>query len=116
MGGMSTDFSHAARTPQDQEFTYYAIGMVAGAVPGIVVGFLVAAFAGHAAMWLSVFGGVGIIIGLVVASLLFRRRRAAARHGETSAPGPVDSGAVDSDAVSPGPADDAASQTSPPRR
>ena len=38
MDAMSTDFSSAARTPQDQEFTYYAVGMVAGAVPGIVVG------------------------------------------------------------------------------
>lgn len=106
---MSTDFSHAARTPQDQEFTYYAIGMVAGAVPGIIVGFLVAAFAGHVAMWLSVFGGVGIIIGLVVASLLFRRRRAAARREETSVPGAAAPNAESPDA------DDAASQTSLPR-
>ena len=75
---MPTDYSRAARTPLDQEFTYLAIGMVAGAVPGIVVGFVVAAFIGHAAMWLSVFGGVGIVIGLVAASLGYRRRRAAA--------------------------------------
>ena len=75
---MSTDFSTAARTPQDQEFTYYAIGMVAGAVPGIIVGFIVAAFAGHVAMWLSVFGGIGIIVGLVTAVVVFRRRRSAA--------------------------------------
>ena len=73
MDAMSTDFSSAARTPQDQEFTYYAVGMVAGAVPGIVVGFIVAAFAGHAAMWLSVFGGLGIIVGLVLAALIFPR-------------------------------------------
>ena len=86
MDAMSTDFSSAARTPQDQEFTYYAVGMVAGAVPGIIVGFIVAAFAGHAAMWLSVFGGLGIIVGLVLAALIFRRRRA-------SAPDPVESGA-----------------------
>lgn len=84
MDAMSTDFSSAARTPQDQEFTYYAVGMVAGAVPGIVVGFIVAAFAGHAAMWLSVFGGLGIIVGLVLAALIFRRRRAAARGREES--------------------------------
>lgn len=84
MDAMSTDFSSAARTPQDQEFTYYAVGMVAGAVPGIVVGFIVAAFAGHAAMWLSVFGGLGIIVGLVLAALIFRRRRASAPEREES--------------------------------
>ncbi|KHE74626.1 hypothetical protein AS25_07165 [Kocuria marina] len=83
---MPSDLSTAARTPQDQEFTYYAVGMVAGAIPGIVVGFIVAAFVGHAAMWLSVFGGVGIIIGLVVATVLFRRRRAAARSAQSTAP------------------------------
>lgn len=86
MGVMPSDLSTAARTPQDQEFTYYAVGMVAGAIPGIVVGFIVAAFVGHAAMWLSVFGGVGIIIGLVVSTVLFRRRRAAARSAQSTAP------------------------------
>ena len=45
-----------------------------------------AAFVGHAAMWLSVFGGVGIIIGLVVSTVLFRRRRAAARSAQSTAP------------------------------
>ncbi|QIR70268.1 hypothetical protein [Kocuria sp. KD4] len=83
---MPSDLSTAARTPQDQEFTYYAVGMVAGAIPGIVVGFIVAAFLGHAAMWLSVFGGVGIIIGLVVATVVFRRRRAAARAAQPTSP------------------------------
>ncbi|MCT2021358.1 hypothetical protein [Kocuria marina] len=83
---MPSDLSTAARTPQDQEFTYYAVGMVAGAIPGIVVGFIVAAFVGHAAMWLSVFGGVGIIIGLVVATAVFRRRRAAARAAQPTSP------------------------------
>ena len=82
---MSTDFSTAARTPQDQEFTYYAVGMVAGAVPGIVVGFIVAAFAGHVAMWLSVFGGIGIIVGLVIAAVIFRRRRSAALRAQEPA-------------------------------
>lgn len=77
MSAMPTDYSRAARTPLDQEFTYLAIGMVAGAVPGIIVGFVVAAFTGHAAMWLSVFGGIGIVIGLIVASLVYQRRRAA---------------------------------------
>ena len=83
---MPSDLSTAARTPQDQEFTYYAVGMVAGAIPGIVVGFIVAAFVGHAAMWLSVFGGVGIIIGLVIATVVFRRRRAAARAAQPTSP------------------------------
>lgn len=86
MDAMPSDLSTAARTPQDQEFTYYAVGMVAGAIPGIVVGFIVAAFLGHAAMWLSVFGGVGIIIGLVVATVVFRRRRAAARAAQPTSP------------------------------
>ena len=86
MDAMPSDLSTAARTPQDQEFTYYAVGMVAGAIPGIVVGFIVAAFMGHAAMWLSVFGGVGIIIGLVVATVVFRRRRAAARAAQPTSP------------------------------
>ncbi len=86
MDAMPSDLSSAARTPQDQEFTYYAVGMVAGAIPGIVVGFIVAAFVGHAAMWLSVFGGVGIIIGLVVATVVFRRRRAAARAAQPTSP------------------------------
>ncbi len=86
MDAMPSDLSTAARTPQDQEFTYYAVGMVAGAIPGIVVGFIVAAFVGHAAMWLSVFGGVGIIIGLVVATAVFRRRRAAARAAQPTSP------------------------------
>ncbi len=86
MDAMPSDLSTAARTPQDQEFTYYAVGMVAGAIPGIVVGFIVAAFVGHAAMWLSVFGGVGIIIGLVVATVVFRRRRAAARAAQPTSP------------------------------
>lgn len=95
---MSTDFSSAARTPQDQEFTYYAVGMLAGAVPGIVVGFVVAAFAGHVAMWLSVFGGLGIIVGLILAAVLFRRRRAAARAADPS-------GAADDAAAGPAPGD-----------
>ena len=86
MDAMPSDLSTAARTPQDQEFTYYAVGMVAGAIPGIVGGFIVAAFVGHAAMWLSVFGGVGIIIGLVVATVVFRRRRAAARAAQPTSP------------------------------
>lgn len=86
MRTMPTDYSRAARTPLDQEFTYLAIGMVAGAIPGIIVGFIVAAFVGHAAMWLSVFGGVGIVIGLVAATLLYRSRRSKASAASKSAP------------------------------
>lgn len=70
------DYSAAARTGSDQEYTYLAVGMVAGAVPGVIVGLLVSLAIGHAAMWVSVIGGVGIIIGLVAASVLWRRRRA----------------------------------------
>lgn len=87
MRTMLTDYSRAARTPLDQEFTYLAIGMVAGAIPGIIVGFIVAAFVGHAAMWLSVFGGVGIVVGLVVATLLYRRRRSKTSATVASDPG-----------------------------
>lgn len=75
IAGMATDYSRAARTPLDQEFTYLAFGMVGGAIPGIIAGFVVAAFLGHPAMWLSVCGGIGIVIGLVLASLIYRRRR-----------------------------------------
>lgn len=69
------DYSAAARTGSDQEYTYLAVGMVAGAVPGVIAGLLVSLAIGHAAMWVSVIGGVGIIIGLVTASILWRRRR-----------------------------------------
>ncbi|MEX5299205.1 hypothetical protein RCG67_10550 [Kocuria sp. CPCC 205292] len=71
---MSTDFSRNARTSLDREYAYMAYGMIAGAVPGIVAGFVVAAFVGHAAMWLSVLGGIGIVLGLVTGILLHRRR------------------------------------------
>lgn len=71
---MSTDYSRNARTSLDREYAYMAYGMVGGAVPGVVAGFVVAAFVGHAAMWLSVLGGVGIVLGLVTGILLHRRR------------------------------------------
>ncbi|KLU11025.1 hypothetical protein [Kocuria sp. SM24M-10] len=74
---MATDLSRNARTSLDREYAYMAYGMIGGAVPGIVVGLVVAAFVGHAAMWLSVFGGVGIVLGLVTGLLLHRRHRAA---------------------------------------
>ena len=74
---MSTDYSRNARTSLDREYAYIAYGMIGGAVPGIVAGFVVAAFVGHAAMWLSVFGGIGIVLGLITGILLHRRRHAA---------------------------------------
>lgn len=59
----------------DQEFTYMAVGMVAGAIPGIVVGLLIALSAGHPAMWVSVTGGVGIVIGLLISGVLYRKKQ-----------------------------------------
>ncbi|GEO95872.1 hypothetical protein [Kocuria turfanensis] len=79
---MATDFSRNARTSLDREYAYMAYGMIGGAVPGIVVGFVVAAFVGHAAMWLSVFGGIGIVLGLLTGILLHRRHRAAGEPHE----------------------------------
>ncbi|MBF0808957.1 hypothetical protein E4U03_10135 [Rothia nasimurium] len=59
----------------DQEFTYMAIGMVAGAVPGIVLGLIIAIFVGHAAMWVSITGGIGIVLGLVISRLAYRKKK-----------------------------------------
>lgn len=59
----------------DQEFTYMAIGMVAGAIPGIVLGLIIAIFVGHAAMWVSITGGIGIILGLIVSRLAYRKKK-----------------------------------------
>lgn len=84
---MSTDFSRSARTSLDREYAYMAYGMIGGAVPGIVAGFVVAAFVGHAAMWLSVFGGIGIVLGLVTGILLHRRRLARTGSGTPAEPG-----------------------------
>lgn len=86
---MSTDFSRNARTSLDREYAYMAYGMIGGAVPGIVAGFVVAAFVGHAAMWLSVFGGIGIVLGLVTGILLHRKR-----HAPTGSGDPAERGAA----------------------
>lgn len=59
----------------DQEFTYMAIGMVAGAIPGIVLGLIIAIFVGHAAMWVSITGGIGIVLGLIVSRLAYRKKK-----------------------------------------
>lgn len=85
---MSTEFSRNARTSLDREYAYMAYGMLGGAVPGIAAGFLVAAFVGHAAMWLSVFGGLGIVLGLVTGMLLYRHRRSRADGTPGSAAAP----------------------------
>lgn len=69
------DYSASARTGADQEYTYLAIGMVAGAVPGVIIGLLMAIPLGHAAMWVSVTGGIGILVGLVAAAVIYRRKR-----------------------------------------
>ncbi|MCP3426416.1 hypothetical protein NBM05_10480 [Rothia sp. AR01] len=59
----------------DQEFKTMAIGMVAGAVPGIVIGLLLSIPWGNPAMWVSIAGAIGIILGLVVSTLVHRSRR-----------------------------------------
>ncbi|MFW0180878.1 hypothetical protein ACN082_01730 [Rothia sp. CCM 9417] len=63
------------RNASDQEFTYMAVGMIAGAVPGIVIGLLIALLVGHAAMWVSITGGVGIVIGLLISRALYRKKQ-----------------------------------------
>lgn len=69
------DYSASSRTGSDQEYTYLAVGMVAGAIPGVIIGLLMAIPLGHAAMWVSVTGGIGILIGLVAGAVVYRRRR-----------------------------------------
>ncbi|MDY3049628.1 MAG: hypothetical protein SOR40_07660 [Rothia sp. (in: high G+C Gram-positive bacteria)] len=64
---------HQPTSSSDREFTYMAIGMVAGAVPGIALGLLLSLWAGHAALWVSVTGGIGIVLGLLVSRLLYSR-------------------------------------------
>ena len=75
MGSMPTQFEPPT-SRSDQEFQDMAIGMVAGAVPGIVIGLLLSLSLGNPAMWVSIVGGVGIILGLLVSRVVFRRRRA----------------------------------------
>ena len=59
----------------DQEFTYMAIGLVAGAVPGIVLGLIIALFVGHAAMWVSITGGIGIVLGLITSRVAYNKKK-----------------------------------------
>lgn len=70
---MPTQFE-TPHSSSDKEFTYMAIGMVAGAVPGIIIGLLISLAVGHAAMWVSVTGGIGIVLGLVIANLAYRKK------------------------------------------
>lgn len=74
---MATQFE-SPTSSSDQEFTYMAAGMLGGAVPGVLIGLLVSIFVGHAAMWVSITGGIGIILGLVISRLLYRRKQAGA--------------------------------------
>lgn len=86
------DYAAASRTGMDQEYTYLAVGMVAGAIPGVIAGLLLSLAVGHAAMWVSIVGGVGIILGLAIASLMWRRRerRRDAQAAAATAPGDND--------------------------
>lgn len=78
------DYSTVSRTPVDQEYTFLAIGMVAGAVPGVIIGLLMAIPLGHAAMWVSVAGGVGILVGLLIAVVMYRRKHTTRSSSEGS--------------------------------
>ncbi|MFW0120687.1 hypothetical protein [Rothia sp. CCM 9419] len=71
---MSTQFESPSNG-SDQEFTYMAVGMIAGGVPGVLIGLLMAMSLGNAAMWVSITGGIGIVIGLVVAQMIFRKKK-----------------------------------------
>lgn len=75
---MPTQFE-SPTSGSDQEFTYMAVGMVGGAIPGIIVGLIIAMFAGHAAMWVSITGGIGIILGLLIARGLFKKKKNSSR-------------------------------------
>lgn len=70
---MPTQFENPTSS-SDKEFLYMAIGMVAGAVPGIIIGLLLSLSLGHAAMWVSVVGGIGIILGLIISSLMYKKK------------------------------------------
>lgn len=85
METMSTSFE-PPRSSSDQEFQYLAVGMVSGAVPGIVVGLLLALAIGHAAMWVSVCGGIGIILGGAAAAVLYRLRRRSTQAASSAEP------------------------------
>ena len=62
------------KSSSDQEFTYLAVGMVAGAIPGIIIGLLLAIPLGNPAMWVSITGGIGIVIGMVTGKFIYRKK------------------------------------------
>lgn len=70
---MATRFE-SPTSSSDEEFKYMAIGMLGGAIPGIIIGLLIAIPLGHAAMWVSVIGGVGVVIGMLVSRVLYKKR------------------------------------------
>ncbi|MDO4252282.1 MAG: hypothetical protein Q4C74_03475 [Rothia sp. (in: high G+C Gram-positive bacteria)] len=75
---MPTQFE-SPTSSSDQEFTFMAIGMVAGAIPGIIIGLLLALWLSHAAMWVSITGGLGIVLGLMLAKFFYKRKSRASR-------------------------------------
>lgn len=78
MENMPTQFE-SPTSGSDQEFTYMAVGMVGGAIPGIIIGLIIAMIVGHAAMWVSITGGIGIILGLLIARGLFKKKKNSSR-------------------------------------
>lgn len=70
---MPTQFE-SPTSSSDEEFKYMAIGMIAGAIPGIIIGLLVAIPLGHAAMWVSIVGGLGVVIGLIASRIAFKKK------------------------------------------
>lgn len=77
-GGMPPQFE-APRSSSDKEFQAMAVGMVAGAIPGIVIGLILSLSLGNPAMWVSIVGGIGIVIGLISAVIYSKRRSRKAR-------------------------------------
>lgn len=71
------------KSSSDQEFQAMAVGMVAGAVPGIIIGLILSFSLGNPAMWVSIVGGIGIIIGLVSAVIYNRSRSRKNRENGT---------------------------------
>ena len=80
---MPTQFE-SPKNSSDQEFTYLAVGMVAGAIPGIVIGLLVALPLGNPAMWVSVRRRHRHYIGMVSARIDLPQRKRRARKNPRS--------------------------------